>query len=250
MSDNNKTKTISSILKESKDESWFEQYVVGNSPIIMAVFANFVVLIADYRVYDVIYQMTGTWWKALSASLACAVPFVLWEIAWQYNHTTEGWRITSLIMAGLAFVTSIVLGVADFVGIDQTWADALLAAVVVLTGIHTVTALLYVYNDPDVARRRRRKQAHARMLDSQQNAEEAERLLVDGSKLLGLIEGLEAKFGPDDVREIMALLKGVRIDTPRQQRQLKPAAAYQQTAPRPQTETVSKPGNPTKGTGE
>ena len=80
-------KKVSDLLLTEKDESWFQKQVVGNAPALMAFFANFVVIVADIRVYDVVFRLTGIWWKALFSSLACAVPFILWEIAWQYNHT-------------------------------------------------------------------------------------------------------------------------------------------------------------------
>lgn len=204
-------KKVSDLLRE-KNDSWFKVNVAGNAPFLMAVFANFVVLVADYRVYDVIYQMTGSWWKALSASLACAVPFVLWEIGWQYNHTTENWRVISLIMAGLAFLTSIVLGVADFVGFTNEWADILLGGVVVLTGLHTVVGLLYYYNDPDVARARRKSQALAKMQDQEQNAEVAKNLLANGQGLLAVIEELEKRYGVDDVEKVLAILTGNKVE--------------------------------------
>jgi hypothetical protein len=184
------SKKVSDLITEAKDDGAFEQYIVNNAPRIMAIFANAMVIFADVRVYDVMYKLTGSWWKALSASAACAIPFILWEIAWQYNSTTDGWRKVSLMMAGIAFVTSIFLGVADFLQFDQTWANWLLGGVVVVTGVHTVVGLLYAYNDPDVARKRRKKQSQATMLDQEMNAEVATQLLESGSALLATIANL------------------------------------------------------------
>jgi hypothetical protein len=201
-------KRISDLLDENKDDGWFQENIVNNAPLIMAIFANLVVVAADVRAYDVIFRLTGSWWKALYASLACAIPFVLWEIAWQYNHTTESWRRTSLAMAGLAFFTSIFLGVADYLNFTGVWTNILLAGVVITTGIHTVVGLFYYYNDPDVARRRRRKQSLARMQDQQLNAQAAEELLASGASLLTLIEQLGKRFDPDDVERVLAHLQG------------------------------------------
>jgi hypothetical protein len=245
-------KKVSDLLQD-KRESWLASNVVGNAPLLMAVFANGVVLFADYRVYDVIYNMTGSWWKALSASLACAIPFVLWEIGWQYNHTTENWRLTSLLMAGLAFVTSIVLGVADYVGFTAEWAGLMLGGVVVLTGVHTVMGLLYYYNDPDVARKRRKAQANAKMLDQQMNADVATDLLRNGSQLLEAIRRLESQFGVDDVEKVLAILNGKRVeDKPEKQGKFKPANVLASETERAEQvqKVVSKPADPTKGTGK
>lgn len=203
-----KEKKIADLLQESKG-SWVEEYVISNAPTLMAVFANLVVLIAEVRVYDVMYTLTGSWWKALSASFACAVPFILWEIAWQYNHTTEAWRKASLAMAGVAFVTSIVLGVADFLNFTgDYWSNFLLGAVVVLTGVHTVVGFLYYYNDPDVARRRRKAQALATMADHEMNAQVAESLLQSGTGLMAIIRQLESQYSPDEVEAMLAILRG------------------------------------------
>jgi len=159
--------------------------------------------------------LTGIWWKALAASFACAVPFILWEIGWQYNHTTENWRKASLAMAGLAFLTSIVLRVADYVGMTSPeWANFLLASVVVLTGVHTVVGFLYYYNDPDVARRRRKAQAMAQMLDQETNAAVAEQLLKSGKSLLEVIAGLEGQYDSEDVEAVLRILQGGKKEKP------------------------------------
>lgn len=238
----NEKKKVSDLLQEQRQESFFQQHVVANAPLIMAVFANIVVIIADVRAYDVVFRLTGSWWKALYASLACAIPFILWEIGWQYNHTTDGWRRTSLAMAGLAFGTSIFLGVADYLNFTGVWTDILLSGVVVTTGIHTVIGLLYYYNDPDVARSRHRRQALATMQDQELNARVAEELLKSGANLLTVIEALEKQFDPEDVERVLAIVQGKRAgDKPSQRRpQLPPRQqlpSHQQSVMSPAADT-------------
>lgn len=235
----NDKRKITDLLEESKGEGWFQENIVSHAPVIMAIFANFVVIVADVRVYDVIYRLTGSWWKALSSSLACAIPFILWEIAWQYNHTTDTWRKWSLGMAGLAFATSLFLGVADFLNFTgEFWTNVLLGCVVVFTGLHTVVGFLYYYNDPDVARRRRKAQNLAEMLDNQMNAETAEALLAHGSNVLAMIEQLEKRYSPEEVEGIMNILRGKRQEKPKQV--MRPIRSFASTIVKP-------PENPTKG---
>lgn len=207
-------KKVSDLLTQSKSEGWFESTVVANAPLIMGWFANIVVIIADVRAYDVVFRLTGSWWKALSASLACAIPFILWEIAWQYNHTTERWRKASLLMAGFAFATSLFLGVADYLNFTGVWANWLLGGVVVATGIHTAVGFLYYYNDPDVARRRLKAQKLGEMQDHELNAQVAASLLQSGEDLLATIEALGRRYDPEEVEKVLNILQGKKADKP------------------------------------
>lgn len=211
-------KTVAGLFEDERESVW-QKWVVGNAPTIVAIFANFVVIVSDIRAYDVIYQLTGSLWKALAASLACAAPFIIWEIAWQYNHTSDQWRTVSLLMAGLAFGTSLVLGVADYIVTDpdNVLAAWLLGGVVITTGLHTVVGFLYYYNDPDVARRRRKAQALGMMQDQQLNAEVAKTLLENGRGILGIIGQLEREFDPEDVEKILSMLRGKKSDMPRKE---------------------------------
>ena len=211
-------KKISDLLQAQSDESgWIEKNIVSNAPLLVALFANFVVIISDVRAYDVIYNLTGSVWKALAASFACAIPFIMWEVSWQYNHTTEPWRKASLVMAGIAFATSLALGVADFIptaDTDGTVAAWLLGGVVVARGLHTVMGILYNYNDPDVARKRNKAQALAKMLDQELNAQVAGNLLESGRNLLDVISSLEGQYDPEDVAAVLRILEGKKREAP------------------------------------
>jgi hypothetical protein len=202
-------------LLQGDSGNWFSTKVVANAPLIMALFANVVIIVADIRAYDVLQTLTDSWWKSAMAVIGgCAIPFVIWEISWQYNHTTEMWRTISLIMAGFAFATSLFLGVADYTGWQGVWTDWLLVGVVLATGIHAVVGLLYYYNDPDVARRRHKAQALGTMQDQQLNAQVAGHLLESGRGLLGIIGALESQYDPEDVAAVLRILEGKRKNEP------------------------------------
>jgi hypothetical protein len=250
-------KTVAGLLQaQNEEEGWISKNVVGNAPLIVAAFSNVVVIVSDVRAYDVIYGLTQSIWKALAASFACAIPFIMWEVSWQYNHTTEGWRKGSLIMAGIAFITSIILGVADFIptaDTDATVAVWLLGGVVIATGLHTIVGFLYYYNDPDVARKRRKAQSLAAMLDQEMNAKVAENLLENGNTLLSTIEGLEKKYTPEEVEAVLRILRGDKKQQPTERRASKPQqptlryAASDETlptlAPKAQGPNGTKPQN-------
>lgn len=239
-------KTVASLLESQKKDNFWEKSVISNAPLIVALFSNIVVVISDVRAYDVIYNLTQSWWKALAASFACAVPFIMWEIAWQYNHTTETWRKWSLVMAGAAFMTSIVLGVADFIPTadsNEVVAAWLLGGVVIATGIHTVVGFLYFYNDPDVARRRNKSQALAAMLDQELNAQVAENLLESGSTLLGILSQLESKYTPEEVAAVMRILCGEKQEKPteRKSKQFQPVRQFASEEPAPKSDGANRP---------
>lgn len=242
MSENKKS--VAGLLETKRDDSMWQKYIVNNAPLIMAIFANFVVVVSDIRVYDVIYTLTLSWWKALGASLACAIPFMIWEIAWSYNHTTDSWRTVSLLMAGFAFGTSIILGVADYIGVSGMYTDYLLGGVVIATGIHTVIGFLYYYNDPDVARSRRKSQALGKMQDQELNAEVAKSLLENGRTVLSVIGQLEKEYDPEDVEKVLAILSGGRIDKPSRGKQgYKPANSYATETPKQELAKKENPQN-------
>jgi len=207
-------KKVSDLLQA--DSGWRDK-IVDSAPMLMVIFANVVIIIADIRAYDVLNTLTGSWWKSAMAVVGgCAIPFIIWELSWQYNHTTEAWRTTSLFMAGFAFATSLFLGVADYTGWEGSWTSYLLAGVVIATGIHAVMGLLYYYNDPDVARRRHKAQALGAMEDQQLNAQVAEHLLKNGQGLLGMLAKLEEQYDPEDVAAVLRILDGKRKNAPTQ----------------------------------
>jgi len=91
---------------------------------------------------------------------------------------------------------------------DAEWTNYLLGGVVILTGFHTIMAFLYYYNDPDVARRRRKAQAYGKMKDQELNVAVANQLLKDGEGILGNIAKLEEQYSPEEVAKILAILQG------------------------------------------
>jgi hypothetical protein len=191
-----------------KSNGWFEDNIVANAPLIMGVFANLLVLAMSVRAFDVVFRLTGVWWKALFAALSSEVAFLLWEIGWRYNKTTDFWRKVSLVMAGLAFFTSLFLGVADYLNFTGFWANVLLVGVVGVMGVHTIVFLLYYYNDPDVLARRRKSQLEGKMQALRNASNQAKTVLGEGKELLEAIQALKRAYPPEDVRFVLKYLTG------------------------------------------
>ena len=206
-------KSVLDMLNE-KEENLIEKYVISNMPIILMIFANLGIIVADYRAYDVLNILTGSSWKALMAVVfSCAVPFVLWELAWQYKFATDGWRTVALCMAFLSFGTSIIYGLADYVGAYDSngvnmMATVLIGGAVVLTGIHIVFALLYFYNDPNVAMKRLQTQALGKMATANTNAVLANTILAQAKDVNAAQRVLVDIYGEQEANNAMALLTG------------------------------------------
>jgi hypothetical protein len=193
---------------EKKSNGWFEDNVVANAPLIMGVFANLLVVAMSVRAFDVVFRLTGVWWKALFAALSSEIAFLLWEIGWRYNKTTDFWRKVSLVMAGVAFFTSLFLGVADYLNFTGFWANVLLVGVVGVMGVHTIVFLLYYYNDPDVLARRRKSQLEGKMMALRNASNQAKIVLGEGKELLEAIQALKRAYPPEDVRFVLKYLTG------------------------------------------
>lgn len=200
-----------SIFSEQEEEGWVEKYIISNMPTFLLVFANIGVIVSDYRAIDVLTMTLNSPWKAwLAVIFSCAIPFLMWEMAWQYKHTTDKWRGASLAMAGVSFATSVFYGVADYVNLSDVYANSDLLAVsaVILTGVHIVMALLYFYNDPQRAMKRRTAQMIARADNANSAALLANSLLANAQIVAQNRQVLEDTFGKKEADEILALLAG------------------------------------------
>lgn len=196
---------------ETDDENFVERYIISNMPIILLVFANLGIIAADYRAYDVLLTLLGKPWKAaLAVAFSCAIPFVLWEMAWQYKYATTNWRRVSLGMAFLAFATSIVYGIADFVLVDgQTVNPVLLTSgAVVLTGVHILFGILFFYNDPRIAMKRLQTQQIAKVQNANDAAILANALLANAQTVGKNLQTLYDLYGKEQADILISQLQG------------------------------------------
>ena len=154
-----------SMLDQAEEELEKKGSISDFAPVIVLVFANLAVLFGEVRVYDVIYKLSGEWWKALGSTLSTGIPFILWEIAWQYRAASDLQRVLAIVGAALAFLTAVILGIADFLqgsiytqSLEDVTTTFLLISVVVALAIHTVIALAFFYKDPKIERERKQRQ--------------------------------------------------------------------------------------------
>jgi len=112
-----------------------------NSAIAIAViFVDLVVGVAEYRVWDVGYQITDDPFKAFGFVLISAIPFYLGQIFWLYPVANFLQKSIAIGMIASSLYTSWIFGTAD---LTQNWdIPALVSTVTDMTAVYIVSALL------------------------------------------------------------------------------------------------------------
>jgi len=158
----------------------FPNYAVA----IAIIFIDVVVLAAEYRVWDVGYQMTSDPFKAVGFVLVSAVPFYLGQIFWLYPTANSIQKVISVVMVAASLYTSWVFGTAD---LSRSYdVSAIVSMVTNLTAGYIVTTLAYVLFDDGIKANRMKKQAQgaaARERDYQKITREVLRELAETQRL-------------------------------------------------------------------
>jgi len=158
----------------------FPNYAVA----IAIIFIDVVVLAAEYRVWDVGYQMTSDPFKAVGFVLVSAVPFYLGQIFWLYPTANTTQKAISVVMVAASLYTSWVFGTAD---LSRSYdVSAIVTMVTNLTAGYIVTTLAYVLFDDGIKANRMKKQAQgaaARERDYQKITREVLRELAETQRL-------------------------------------------------------------------
>ena len=203
-----------SMLDQAEKELESKGNISDYAPVIVLVFANLAVLFGEVRVYDVIYKLSGEWWKALGSTLSTGIPFILWEIAWQYRAASGLQRGLAIGGAALAFITAVVLGVADFLqgsvytqSLEDVTTTFLLISVVIALAIHTVLALAFFYKDPKIERERKQRQL-VEWYDEQAQKLELANELAKKRKALAATEQTYRKSGGEHFDKAQERISG------------------------------------------
>jgi len=178
---------------------------------IAIVFIDLVVLVSEYRVWDVGYQMTDDPFKAIGFVLVSAVPFYLGQIFWLYPTANSIQKVISVIMVATSLYTSWVFGTAD---LSRSYdVSAIVSMVTNLTAGYIVITLAYVLWDDGIKANRMKKQAQgaaAREKDYQKITREVLRELAETQRLQ---KETEREFG--DAGLVQAQLDRLRGSKPK-----------------------------------
>ena len=151
---------------------------------IAIIFIDVVVLISEYRVWDVGYQMTDDPFKAVGFVAVSAVPFYLGQIFWLYPTANSIQKFIAVVMVAASLYTSWVFGTAD---LSRSYdVSAIVSMVTNLTAGYIVITLAYVLWDDGIKANRMKKQAQgaaAREKDYQKITREVLRELAETQRL-------------------------------------------------------------------
>lgn len=144
---------IKRILDVNKDGQITVKDFLGlfpNQAIAIAVlFVDLVVLVAEYRVYDVGMKITGgDYFKTAGFVLISAVPFYLGQLFWLYPHAGLVQKLIALGFVCGGLYTSATFGLADLsLSYDV---NIIIVLVVRLTVVYIVAALAYILVDTNI----------------------------------------------------------------------------------------------------
>lgn len=170
-------------------------YAVG----IIIIVVDLLMLLAEYRVWDVAMQMTNNDpWKSLGFVAVSAVPFYLSQIMWLYPRANWGQMAIAFAVGAGGLITSAMFGLADLslnykVEVISRW-------VIIMTAFYVVAFLVYGLIDNGF-------RLHRMKINAREKAKfETERLAVGRDILKNLRESLaeeralREEFGDDAVR--------------------------------------------------
>lgn len=165
-----------------------------NSAIAIAViFVDLVVGVAEYRVWDVGYQITDDPFKAFGFVLISAIPFYLGQIFWLYPVANFLQKSIAIGMITSSLYTSWIFGTAD---LTQNWdIPALVSTVTDMTAVYIVSVLIYIIFDDGIKAHRLKKQAQGKAAQEAQYQQITREILRELAKTQQLQRETEKEFG-------------------------------------------------------
>lgn len=212
-------------------------YAVGISLIVI----DLLVLLAEYRVWDVARQITGDPFKALGFVAVSAIPFYLAQVLWLYPRAHGLQQGIALAMGAISLYTSAQFGLADLT--RQYDVNGLFSLVVWLTVFYVVILLVYVVSDRSIRLFRTRVQAHDRAAFQKQMNDTARGVLSDLRLQLEEERKLRMEFGDEAVEAHLSMLNHRKPPARPQFTATSPAPVH---VVRGDDQAPGEPGNPQK----
>lgn len=210
-----------------------------NFAIMIAVlFVDAAVAVAEYRVWDVGYEITDDPYKAVGFVLVSAVPFYLGQIFWLYPRATFWQKSIAVLMVAASLYTSWTFGTADLTLSYDI--EELIGMVVNLTAIYIVAGLVYVLIDPGIKAHRLKVQARAAAEQEKEFQQITRDVLGELRITMQTQKQTEQEFGADAVIAQLDRLRGKKAVA----QPALPAQAFASTVKTPELKDTSE--NPQK----
>ena len=176
---------------------------------IAIVFIDVVVLISEYRVWDVGNQMTGDPFKAIGFVAVSAVPFYLGQIFWLYPTANTIQKIISVAMVAASLYTSWVFGTAD---LSRSYdVKAIVGMVTNLTAGYIVITLAYVLFDDGIKANRLKKETQGKAAREKEYQKITREVLRELAETQRLQRETEKEFGDSNlVQSQLDRLRGTK----------------------------------------
>lgn len=197
-------------------------YAVGIAFIVV----DLLVLVAEYRVWDVGLKITNDPLKAIGFVLVSAVPFYLAQVLWLYPRAHWGQQLIAIGMAASSLYTSARFGLADLS--LQYDVQALVNIVIRLTAAYIVALLVYIVTDRSIRLLRMKVQARDRANYQQEFNRSVRQILNDLRLSLADEQALRREFGDAAVDAHLQMMRKAKV--PIENRQL-PTTSDNKTLP-------------------
>ncbi len=123
--------------------------------LLVGLFVELAVLVAEYRVADLGYAITGSYFKAAGFVLVSALPFYLGQVMWLYPRANAWQKGIGILFVLSGLCASAYFGFADLIaGISvdalMAYAPNMFTLMIYLTPSYIALGLLYMLIDPTI----------------------------------------------------------------------------------------------------
>ena len=171
--------------------------------VLVGLFVELAVLVAEYRVADVGFAITGSYLKAAGFVLVSALPFYLGQVMWLYPRAS-GWQKAIgilFVLSGLG--ASAFFGYADLiVGISvdalKSYAPVMFKVMIFLTPAYIAFGLLYMLIDPVIRAGRIKVETKAKATSEKEMLNITKDILNELKDVIALKKIIAGELGGDE----------------------------------------------------
>jgi hypothetical protein len=189
----------------------FPSYAVG----LAVIFVDLLVLVAEYRVWDFGYTVTGDPLKAVGFVLVSAVPFYLGQVFWLYPRATLIQKGIAVGFVCMSLYTSYQFGAADLT--KEYDVNSIFNFMLQLFVGYVVATLIYIVIDPTIKKNRAVVNAKDNALFEEELQVAARMVLASLKKTMETQEGIAKDFGKDETITALNMVRGQNPEKQQQQ---------------------------------